>query len=174
MKALANLKPVSADAARKMLLDIMIDTGGSPKSEAPTSEPVPAFLPREAAKKLTELALKEQDSLFVTAIADMTGLSFSRALKLLRRTSAAELATVLKSFEIDGPTAYLICSAFFPEITRSRTDMRLFLDRHDAQDCLDAIRMVEGWRADDREDAERRETANADFLHVHKHILKVS
>ena len=163
MLALANIMPVSAEAARQKLREIMGETAPDAVQHAEefVETSVPAFLPREASRKLTALALKEQEGLFVTAIADMSGLPYARALKLVKRSSPSELSAVLKSFEIDGPTAFLICAAYFPEITKSRTDMRLFLDRHDSMDSDGAAAMVRGWKADEIALIARRNGANA-------------
>ena len=151
--ALGNIKPVSAEAARDFLRTLM-DPATVPSTairELPDQDmqPIPAMLPREAARKLVDLSLREQEGLFLTALADMTGLSYPRALKLIRRPSAAELGTVLKSLEIDGPTAFLVCSIFYPQICSSRSEMRLFLERHDAMDCDSATAMVRGWKAEE-------------------------
>jgi uncharacterized protein (DUF2336 family) len=161
---LANVKPISADAARDLLRQMMGKTDDAatiPVNEV-SGHSVPLFLPREAATKLIGLALREQEGLFVTALADMSGLPYPRALKLLRRPSASELMVLLKSFEIDGPTAFLICSVFYPQITSSRQDTRLFLDMHDALDVDDAASMVRGWKAEEIQFAVRRLGVNTD------------
>lgn len=165
---LANLKPVSVDAARDLLRQMMVQKDDRVET-APSAKPiqtVPSFLPREAATKLIKLALREQEGLLVTALADMSGLPYPRALKLLRRPSASELTTLLKSFEIDGPSAFLICCAFYPQITASRQDTRLFLDMHDAMDVDEAAAMVQSWKAEEIRLAVRRMGANSDTIEV--------
>ena len=164
MTALANIKPVSAEAARHLLRQIMVEADDKiPSDSNQLQEPaVPNFLPRETARKLVDLALREQEGLFVTALSDLSGLPFQRALKLIRRPSASELSTLLKSFEIDGPTSYLICSVFYPQITASRTEMRLFLDRLDATSCEAASAMVRDWKAEEISLAVRRAGANSE------------
>lgn len=164
--SLNNLKPVSADAARDLLRQMMVNTHQTtePESKDDGRNDVPAFLPREASTKLVSLALREQEGLFVTALADMSGLPYSRALKLIRRLSSTELATLLKSFEIDGPTAFVICSVFYPQIAASRQDTRLFLDLHDALDVDEAAAMVRGWKAEEIQLTARRLGSNSDAI----------
>lgn len=178
MANLANLKPVSADHAREILRNMMGGTGPAAFEVSPTSDlgksAVPPVLPREASKKLVDLALRDQEGLFVTALADMTGLPYPRTLKLLRRPSPSELSAVLKSFEIDGPTAYLIASVFYPQINANRTETRLFLDRHDAITVESAIDMVRGWKAEEFALTMVRRGINTDDALAAIEVLKAS
>lgn len=142
-----NLKPISADHARDQLRDIMVATFAEDTnvlSSLPASE---KSFANASNNHLVNLALHEQTGIFVTALADLSGLPFDKALKLIRRPSPSELSALLKSFDIKANDAFVICSVFYPIIAASRAEIRLFMDRHNALEIELCRDMVRTWKA---------------------------
>ncbi len=155
---LKNIKPVSVDDAIGLLRGIMVDSAiPAPISSRPVESPMEVNTGR-----LVRLALNEDEGLFATAMADVCGLGYARALRLLRRPSSSELATVLRANSILTGDAYLICSVFYPAIATNRTEIRLFKDRFEAMGIEQASEMLRQWKADEISLELRRKGYNQD------------
>ncbi len=147
---LSNLKPVSAEEARKRLREIMAVTIEDQHIDLPTNRDAADVFPvvsHGIQQRLEKLALHDQEGVFITALADLSGLPFSKILKFTRRKASSELSTLLKSFEIEANAAFVMCAVFYPSIASNRAEIRLFLDRHNALDAELAKDMVRGWKA---------------------------
>jgi uncharacterized protein (DUF2336 family) len=143
-----NLKPVSADEARERLREILAATFIRPKGEVNAADQkLESGAHNNYASRLLKLALQDQEGLFMTALADLSGLPFAKIVKLIRRKSSGELSALLKAYDVDANSAFVICTVFYPDITASRTDIRLFLDRHNTMDTQKAKDMVRSWKA---------------------------
>jgi uncharacterized protein (DUF2336 family) len=162
-KTQANFKPVSADEARERLREILEATFVAPKPALSTEDkkqdtPVHNGI----AQQLIKLALQDQEALFMTAIADLAGLPFAKIVKLIRRKSSSELSALLKAFDIDANSAFVICSVYYADIAASRTEIRLFLDRHNNMDAEKAKDMVRSWKAAEVTALVNRRSANSE------------
>ena len=156
--SLKNIKPVSVDDAINLLREIMVDSTAPVVANVETIELTADMI----TAKLVRLALNEEEGLFATAMADVCGVSYGRALKLLRRPSSSELATALRANSILTGDAYLICSVFYPPITTNRTEIRLFKDRFEAMAIEQASEMLRQWKADEISIELRRKGHNQD------------
>ncbi len=145
---IANVKPVSAEEARERLREIMAATFVAPKTVINAQDHARETTAHNSApQRLLRLALQDQEGLFMTALADLSGLPLAKITKLIRRKSSGELSALLKAFDVDANAAFVICSVFYPHITTNRTDIRLFLDRHTNMDADKAKDMVRSWKA---------------------------
>jgi uncharacterized protein (DUF2336 family) len=156
--SLKNIKPVSVDDAINLLREIMVDSAAPVPANIETIEPTLDIV----TARLVRLALNEEEGLFATAMADVCGVSYSRALKLLRRPSSSELATALRANSVLTGDAYLICSVFYPSIATNRTEIRLFKDRFEAMAGEQASEMLRQWKADEISIELRRKGYNQD------------
>ena len=160
----ANLKPVSAQEARERLRDIMVATFGESKAPTSTIDNGPSDVApgrdTGAQKRLQKLALHDHEGVFITALADLSGLPFAKILKLTRRKSSSELSTMLKAYDVDANAAFVICAIFYPAIAANRSEIRLFLERHANSDADKARDMVRGWKADEISMTINRRAAN--------------
>ena len=155
---LKNIKPVSVDDAINLLREIMVDSAAPVLANLETIEPSIEMI----TARLVRLALNEEEGLFATAMADVCGVSYGRALKLLRRPSPSELATALRANSVLTGDAYLICSVFYPSIATNRTEIRLFKDRFEAMAVEQASEMLRQWKADEISIELRRKGYNQD------------
>lgn len=160
---LSNLKPVSAEEARERLREIMAVTIEDQQSDSASNHAINDVLPvvsNAIQQRLEKLALHDQEGVFITALADLSGLPISKILKFTRRKTSSELSTLLKSFDIDANAAFVMCAVFYPTIASNRAEIRLFLDRHNAMDTDQAKDMVRGWKASEIMLTVKRKAAN--------------
>jgi uncharacterized protein (DUF2336 family) len=163
LPALSNLKPVSAQEARERLREIMAVTIEDPQLNISIGTTGTDVLPLGAnaiQQRLEKLALHDQEGVFITALADLSGLPIAKILKFTRRKTSSELSTLLKSFDIDANAAFVMCAVFYPSIASNREEIRLFLNRHNALDAELAKDMVRGWKASEIMLTVKRKAAN--------------
>jgi uncharacterized protein (DUF2336 family) len=157
-----NLKPVSADAARELLRGFMVDaTLSEAQAMANLHEQTP-LAAHSITDRLVELALHREEGLFVTLLADQSGLTFKQCLKLIRRKSPSELCTILNVFGVAAYPAFVMCSAFFPQIASTKTEISLFLKRFQTLDSAQSQDMVRSWKAEEISMSVPRYAANTE------------
>jgi uncharacterized protein (DUF2336 family) len=147
---LSNLMPITADEARERLREIMAVTMDDHQGETAHISPSNHTIFATASgiqQRLEKLALHDQEGVFITALADLSGLPFAKILKFTRRKTHSELSTLLKSFEIEASSAFVMCAVFYPSIAANREEIRLFIDRHNSLDIELARDMVRDWKA---------------------------
>jgi uncharacterized protein (DUF2336 family) len=163
--ATANLKPVSAEDARERLREILEMTFAETSNDSSAPEIAANALVSVAENghqhRLLKLALHDHEGVFVTALADLSGLPFARILQFIRRKSSSELSTLLKAFDVDTNAAFVMCAVFYPSIAANRDEMRLFLSRHSNLDAGKAKDMVRGWKATEISLTLKRRSVNA-------------
>jgi uncharacterized protein (DUF2336 family) len=166
----SNLKPVSAEVARERLREIMIATFEKPAAAKHrldgASSQIMQTSDQSRQNRLVKLALHDHEGVFITALADLSGLPFAKVLKLTRRKSASELSSLLKAFDVDANAAFVMCSVFYPGIAANRNDVRLFLERHTSMDAEKARDMVRSWKADELAKVVNRKPDNSSALAI--------
>jgi uncharacterized protein (DUF2336 family) len=167
-----NLKPVSADEARERLREIMGATFNKVGFEILPEEQHDRAHPRQhgSQDRLVKLALHDEEAVYATAVADLSGLPFAHVLKLVRRTSSGELATLLKALDIDSHAAFVMCAVFYPAIASSRSEIRLFLKRLANLGLEQAREIVRGWKASEISAVFHRGSANVQGAESHENI----
>ena len=157
------------DAARAALRKMMVE---KPFASAEARRPLPAPLPEQltaalpkrepmlASSKLRATALLLDDGFFITALADIHGLSYERAKRIVQRATPSEMMTALHAAGVPTADAFIILSAFYPQIGRDKQEIALFLSRYEmmAQDQSEAN--VRRWKAEDISTALRAKPAN--------------
>jgi uncharacterized protein (DUF2336 family) len=117
-------------------------------------------------QKLQRFALSDQNALFITLMADVSKLSFSKVENLTRRASSGELSTLLKAFHVEANSAFVICSIFYPKIAANRGEIQLFLTRFNHMNVKNAQDMIAVWQLDDVIVASTTFPDNEEFLHI--------
>jgi uncharacterized protein (DUF2336 family) len=157
------------DAARNALRKMMVEKPASSSEmrqalPAPLPQQLTAAMPRRepmlASSKLRATALLLDDGFFITALADIHGLSFERAKRIVQRAAPSEMMTALHAAGVSTADAFIILSAFYPQVGRDRQEIALFLSRYEmmVQDQSEAN--VRRWKAEDISNALRTKPAN--------------
>jgi uncharacterized protein (DUF2336 family) len=153
------------NALRKMMAEKPVISSEAPKAlPAALPEQMSVALPKRepmlAASKLRATALLLDDGFFITALADIHGLSFERAKRIVQRATPSEMMTALHAAGVSTADAFIILSAFYPQISRDKQEIALFLSRYEmmAQDQSEAN--VRRWKAEDISSALRSKPAN--------------
>ena len=116
--------------------------------------------PKQAAAKLRATALLADPTFFVTTLADMHGLSYDRAKRVLQRSAPSELMTALHAGGVATGDAFIIISAFYPAIALDKAEISLFLTRYDAMEHDQSLTNVRRWKAEEISLALRAKPAN--------------
>jgi uncharacterized protein (DUF2336 family) len=157
------------DAARNALRKMMVEKpANSPEMRqalpAPLPEQLSAALPKRepmlASSKLRATALLLDDGFFITALADIHGLSFERAKRVVQRAAPSEMMTALHAAGVSTADAFIILSAFYPQISRDKQEIALFLSRYEMMVQDQTIANVRRWKAEDISSALRAKPAN--------------
>ncbi len=157
------------DAARDALRKMMVEKpSNSPEMRqalpAPMPEQLSAALPKRepmlAASKLRATALLLDDGFFITALADIHGLSFERAKRVVQRAAPSEMMTALHAAGVSTADAFIILSAFYPQISRDKQEIALFLSRYEMMVRDQTSANVRRWKAEDISSALRAKPAN--------------
>jgi uncharacterized protein (DUF2336 family) len=157
------------EAARNALRKMMVEKPvNSPEMRqalpAPLPEQLAATLPKRepmlASSKLRATALLLDDGFFITALADIHGLSFERAKRVVQRAAPSEMMTALHAACVSTADAFIILSAFYPQISRDKQEIALFLSRYEMMVQDQTIANVRRWKAEDISSALRAKPAN--------------
>ena len=116
--------------------------------------------PQQIAAKLRATAFLPDEKFFVTALADVHGLSFERAKRVLQRSAPSELMTALHAGGVSTADAFVIISAFYPELSKDKAEIALFLTRYDALQHDQTLTNVRRWKAEEISNALRAKPAN--------------
>ncbi len=153
------------NALRKMMVEKPVNSPEMRKAlPAPLPDQLSTTLPKRepmlAASKLRATALLLDDGFFITALADIHGLSFERAKRIVQRSTPSEMMTALHAAGVSTADAFIILSAFYPQISRDKQEIALFLSRYEmmVQDQSEAN--VRRWKAEDISNALRAKPAN--------------
>ena len=148
------------------------DDGGKARQLAEARQALPAPLPEQlsaalpkrepmlAASKLRATALLLDDGFFITALADIHGLSFERAKRVVQRAAPSEMMTALHAAGVSTADAFIILSAFYPQISRDKQEIALFLSRYEMMVRDQTSANVRRWKAEDISNALRAKPAN--------------
>jgi uncharacterized protein (DUF2336 family) len=153
------------DALRKMMI---AQPSNSPEMRqalpAPLPEQLSAALPKRepmlASSKLRATALLLDDGFFITALADIHGLSFERAKRVVQRAAPSEMMTALHAAGVSTADAFIILSAFYPQVGRDKQEIALFLSRYEMMVQDQTAANVRRWKAEDISSALRAKPAN--------------
>ena len=157
------------EAARNALRKMMVaKPANSPEMRqalpAPLPEQLSAALPKRepmlAASKLRATALLLDDGFFITALADIHGLSYERAKRIVQRATPSEMMTALHAAGVSTADAFIILSAFYPQINRDKQEIALFLSRYEMMVQDQTTANVRRWKAEDISNALRTKPAN--------------
>ena len=131
---------------------------------APLPEALSATMPKRepmlAAAKLRATALLLDDGFFVTALADIHGLSYERAKRVVQRSAPSELMTALHAASVSTGDAFIILSAFYPGIGKDKQEISLFMSRYESMVHEQTSGNVRRWKAEDISNALRTKPAN--------------
>ena len=116
--------------------------------------------PVMAASKLRATATLLDDGFFITALADLHGLSFERAKRVVQRSAPSELMTALHAAAVTTGDAFIILAAFFPQIARDKQEISLFMSRYQSMVLEQTSGNVRRWKAEDISSALRTKPAN--------------
>ena len=161
-QTLTNVKPATAEQARALLAEMVLSI-----DERRTEVRAGAGVDTDpsghlAAEKLVRLALHEETGLLATALADISGLSFGRTQRILKRTASGEILTLLRALSVGVDKAFVIACALNPHTASSRLEIRLMRERFEQIDPEKAVDTVRRWKADEISVEFRRRAANAD------------
>ena len=157
------------DAARNALRKMMVEKpANSPEMRhalpAPLPEQLSTTLPKRepmlASSKLRATALLLDDGFFITALADIHGLSFERAKRVVQRAAPSEMMTALHAAGVSTADAFIILSAFYPQIGRDKQEIALFRSRYEMMVQEQTAANVRRWKAEDISNALRTKPAN--------------
>lgn len=146
-----------------------------PKVAAVRERPEPVIQRRElqqVAAKLRATALMADDKFFITALADVHGLSFERAKRILLRSAPSELMTALHAGGVSTADAFVIITAFYPALAKDKEEIALFLSRYDGLLHDQSLTNVRRWKAEEISNALRAKPAN--FAPLSQRELKAS
>ena len=164
------------EAARSALRKMMqpeSDDDAEVIAETPAAAALPPRpQPSQIAAKLRATALQLDTVFFITALADLHGLSFERAKRILERNAPSELMTALRAADLPTADACIIAGAFFPEIFKDKQEVSLFLTRYDGISQDQSANNVRRWKADEISAALRAKPAN--HSRIAERILKAS
>jgi uncharacterized protein (DUF2336 family) len=131
---------------------------------APLPEQLSTTLPKRepmlASSKLRATALLLDEGFFITALADIHGLSFERAKRVAQRSAPSELMTALHAASVSTGDAFIILSAFYPHIAKDKQEISLFMSRYQSMVFEQTSDNVRRWKAEDISNALRTKPAN--------------
>jgi uncharacterized protein (DUF2336 family) len=168
------------EAARSALRKMM-QPDSEERADAPVQEPLQAPAaaelparpqPGQIAARLRATALQLDTVFFITALADLHGLGFERAKRVLERSAPSELMTALRAADLATADACIIAGAFFPDIFRDKQEISLFLTRYDGISQEQSLANVRRWKAEEISTALRAKPAN--YPRIAERILKAS
>ncbi len=153
------------DALRKMMVAKPVNSPEARKAlPTPLPELLTAALPKRepmlAASKLRATALLLDDGFFITALADIHGLSYERAKRVVQRAAPSEMMTALHAAGVSTADAFIILSAFYPQVSRDKQEIALFLSRYEMMVHDQTAANVRRWKAEDISNALRTKPAN--------------
>lgn len=161
------------EAARAALRNMMREASDEAVAE-PGETASAAFLavsskqetrePGQIGAKLRRTALFPDDKFFVTALADLHGLTFERAKRILQRAAPSELLTALHAAAVPAGDAFVIAVAFFPALARDKQEIALFLTRYESMKREHSTGSVRLWKAEDISSELRSKPANQPAL----------
>lgn len=173
--AASNVKPTTAAQARTLLAELALSLNKTeaifPVANDADETAGSAF---GASAKLIRLALHEETGMFVTALADATGLSFGRTQRLVKRIASGELLTALRALDMHVDAAFVITCALNPYIGSNKTEIRLFRDRFELLDQDKAVETVRRWKADEISVDFKRRAVNTERTVENDAVLKAS
>lgn len=153
------------DALRKMMVEKPANSPEMRKAlPAPLPEQLSTTLPKRepmlASSKLRATALLLDEGFFITALADIHGLSFERAKRVVQRSAPSELMTALHAASVSTGDAFIILSAFYPHIAKDKQEISLFMSRYQSMVFEQTSDNVRRWKAEDISNALRTKPAN--------------
>ncbi len=143
----AKMAAQSPRTLREVQLQLRAMMAGNGAGRIQPSQPAAgAELPSLLRARLQPTALSGDVELFVTALADALGLSYTVADHIVRAEGTHHLVLALRALGISPAEAHLLIRAIRPDTLGTTTSIRLFIERFEALSADQAQDRLDDWR----------------------------